>query len=136
MGGIFVISLNDWQIPAEWVINSSVYLAEENLTIQSSVGLDAVAGNAGGFLGTALGAILLSNSGGFNARGTWWKRILRCVIGGALITAIYYAFQSVTPDEKLAILYTLWRFSAFMIMSFSIIFLIPVLFLKTKLVSS
>jgi len=136
LGGISVVYLNDWKFPAEWLVNSSVYLEGENETIQLSVGLKAVTGNAGGFLGTAMGAILIKRSGGFNAKGTFWKRILRCVIGVALIAGIYFVFQSAAPDEKHSILYNLWRFSAFMIMAFSIIYLIPVLFIKTKLASA
>jgi len=135
VGGIFVISLNDWHFPAEWLINSSVYLAAENETLRSSIGLQAVSGNAGGFLGTAIGAILLKKSGGFDTGGIWWKRILRCILGVVLIAGIYFAFQYVVPDEKNVIIYNLWRFSAFLVIAFSVIYLIPVLFLRTKLAS-
>jgi membrane-associated phospholipid phosphatase len=55
LGWIFVIFLRNWEMPASWINNSSVYFSGSNETLRFSIGMGAIAGNAGAFLGTALG---------------------------------------------------------------------------------
>ena len=131
-GSIFVVMLKSWEIPVEWITNASVYL-EKGDTLVSSIGMKSVLSNAGGFLGSAIGAILINKIGGFEAHGVWWKRILRCVTGLGLVVLLYAVLLLISPDEQNEIMYNLWRFFAFFVTAFSILFLIPLLFLRIKL---
>ena len=89
LGGLFVFILRNWEMPAEWIRNSADDLAGRDETILSSIGLGAVAGNTGGFMGVALGALLSHRSGGFDARGKGWKRFLRSVAGLLIFFMLY-----------------------------------------------
>jgi len=135
--GAFFIRLNgDWQMPAEWVSNSSVYLGAAGESILSSIGLKAIAGNAGGFFGTVLGIILIKRTGGMTAGGTLWQHLLRCISGIALLAGLYLGLQYIAPDEQNPELYCIWRYAGFSIIAFSVFYLIPLVHLELKLRSS
>ncbi len=135
LGRIFVFMLHDWEMPIEWVRNASIYLAGMDETILSSISMEAIAGNAGGFMGAATGAILIHRRGGFDARGTWWKRLVRCITGLILIFVLYSAMKMIAPDQKEVLLYSIWRFTGFFIILFSEIFLVPLLFIRINLIT-
>ena len=135
LGAVFVFLLKKWELPAEWIRNATDDLAGRDETILSSMGLHSVAGNVGGFLGTGMGAVLSHGNGGFDVRGTWWKRVLRCLIGLSLVLLIYLAFQLIVPDGAQDLLYSIWEFGGFFCISFSAIFLIPYLLLRLNLLS-
>ena len=134
-GGMAVLSLKDWDMPADWIRNASPYLSETGETIRSSIGMVSIIGNAGGFLGAALGGILIQRQGGFNISGPWWKRLMRCVVGLSLILIIYVAFRYSGPDPASVYAFYLWRFCGFFTILFSEIFLIPLLLKRIKLLS-
>ncbi len=135
LGGVFVFMLQDWEMPIEWIRNASIYLAGKDETILSSLSMEAVASNAGGFLGAATGAILIHRRGGFDARGIWWKRMVRCITGLILIFVLYSAMKMIAPDQKEVLLYSIWRFAGFFIILFSEIFLVPLLFIRINLIT-
>lgn len=136
LGGIFVWALRGWELPLEWFTNASDDLAGKGETIRSSIGMASVAGNVGGFLGAALGAVLSHRRGGFDPRGTPWKRLARGVAGLVLMMALYGIFQAIAPEEGREPLHSIWRLSGFFVISFSAILLIPVLFIRLRLLSS
>jgi len=41
------------------------------VTILFSISMEAIVSNAGGFMGVAMGAILIRRKGGFDAQGIW-----------------------------------------------------------------
>ncbi len=135
LGIVFVILLKEWEFPAEWIRNASDDLAGQNETILSSIGLQRVAGNVGGFLGAGMGAVFLHRSGGFDIRGRWWKRVLRCLTGLAIIFLLYEAFQSIAPEDSGDLLNSLWQFSGIFSISLSVVFLIPYLLVRINLMS-
>jgi hypothetical protein len=135
LGGMILYLHKDWEMPLKWVLNSADDLAGRDESIRSSLGLGAVAGNAGGFLGVALGALLFHRQGGFDPGGKLWKRLLRSISGLLVLAAIYGIFHGVSPDHSRELLYSTWRFAGFFLISFSAIFLIPQLFKKTGLLS-
>ena len=92
-----------------------------------------MAGNSGGFLGAALGALFSHRQGGFNPGGSFWKRLLRSVAGLALLAVLYGLLEAISPDEARDLMVSLWRFSGFFLISFSAIFLLPLLFKKAGL---
>ncbi len=135
IGGIFVAIHQHWMMPAHWIKNSSSYFTGSNETILLSSGMDAIAGNAGAFLGTALGAILSHRQGGFDVGGTLWKRVLRSIIGLIIFFALYGILILSAPDQTKEVLYAVWKFSGFFLISFSAIYLVPLLFIRTRLIS-
>ena len=135
LGALFVFLMKKWELPAEWIRNAADDLAGRDETILSSIGLHSIAGNAGGFMGTGMGAILSHRKGGFEVRGRWWSRVLRCLTGLSLISLLYGAFSLITPDRSQDLLYCIWEFSGFFGISFSAIFLIPSLLIRMNLLS-
>jgi len=135
IGGIFVAINQHWEMPAQWISNSSSYFTGSNETILFSLGMDAIAGNAGAFMGTAMGAILSHRQGGFDAGGTVWKRGLRSAAGLIILIALYGILMLRTPDQTKEVLYAVWKFGGFFLISFSAIFLVPILFIRSRLTS-
>ena len=135
IGGAFVIIFRNWQMPAFWIRNSSLYFSSGNETIGLSFGMDAISGNAGAFLGTALGAILSHRKGGFDTGGKLWKRVLRSLTGLIICSALYGILVITTPEQTKLVLYSTWRFIGFLVMSFSAIFLVPHFLMRIKLLS-
>jgi membrane-associated phospholipid phosphatase len=133
LGGVFVYLLKDWEIPPEWIRNAADDLACTGKSIQSSKGMGAVAGSAAVFLGVALGALLSHRRGGFDARGNARKRWLRGLFGGFSLAVLFSLLLCIAPDESRNLLYPIWRFSGFFILSFSVIFLLPLLFRRFDL---
>jgi membrane-associated phospholipid phosphatase len=135
LGGVFVFILQDWEMPSEWIRNASDDLAGTNETILISIGMASVAGNTGGFFGVALGALLIHRYGGFETRGRVWKRLLRSIAGLIILLALYGIFVLISPDHAKEVLYSVWRFSGFFVISFSTIFLVPCFFIRMNLLS-
>ena len=135
LGAVFVWLLKRWEFPAEWIRNAADDLAGRNESILSSIGLHSVAGNAGGFMGAGMGAVLSRRMGGFEVWGRWWSRVLRCLTGLTALALLYGAFSLITPQKTQGMLYSLWEFSGFFCISISAIFLIPYLLLRIKLLS-
>ena len=133
LGAFFVYLLRDWEMPPEWISNAADDLAGRDETILSSRGLGAVAGNAGGFLGVALGALLSHRKGGFDVGGAAWKRLLRIVAGLLGFMGLYVLIMRIAPDETRDLLYSCWRFCGFFVLSFCAIFLFPLLFRRIRL---
>jgi hypothetical protein len=135
LGGVFVFILRHWEMPGDWIRNAADDLAGKNETILSSIGLGAVAGNTGGFLGVALGALLMHRKGGFNTGGNGWKRVLRSVAGLVVFFVLYEAFQLTAPDQTRDFLYSIWRFGGFFAISISAIWLIPLILIRINLLA-
>jgi hypothetical protein len=131
----FVFILRNWEMPAEWIRNAADDLSGKDETIITSVGMASAAGNVGGFMGAAMGALLSHRNGGFEPSGTWWKRILRSITGLLLFFALYRVIQFISPEETQEIIYSIWRFCGFFVISISAIFLIPILFKRINLLS-
>jgi hypothetical protein len=117
----------------EWIRNASIYTDGEPEVFLSPVGMASIAGNAGGFLGVAMGAILMVRKGGFNACGIWWKRLVRCVIGLVCMALLFAGMQVISPGEENHHLYTVWRFLGFYILSFSALYPLPLLYMRLNL---
>jgi membrane-associated phospholipid phosphatase len=132
-GGIFVFMSGDWEMPAAWLTNALDDMAGKNESILYSIGLDAVAGNAGGFMGVVLGALFLHRKGEFEVGGKWWVVILRCIIGLLVIFSIFWLFNLIEPEHNREALGSIWRFGGFFLISFSALYLVPVLLMRIRL---
>jgi len=133
LGVVFQTITKDWEMPMEWIRNSADDLAGTGESILASLGLSALAGNSGGFLGVSLGALLCHRKGGFDPGGRAWKRMLRTLIGLVVLAAIYGIFVWTSPDQAKELLHSVWQFSGFFLISFSAIYLLPLVFKKLRL---
>jgi membrane-associated phospholipid phosphatase len=131
-GSVFMLSLNHWDMPSEWIRNASVYLPIEKASLES-YSFASVSGNAGGFLGVAMGAILIMRKGKFNVNGIWWIRLLRIIIGLSCMAIVYAGLDAIKPDRTYVIAYASWRFTGYYFISFSAVYLIPLLLMKLRL---
>ena len=57
-----------------------------------------------------------------------WKMLLRSVAGLLIFVGLYALIMWIEPDEARQLLYSLWRFGGFFILSFFAIFLFPLIF--------
>lgn len=134
LGYFFTSLLNGWEIPPEWIRNASEFRPIDRAGLMA-YGLASVAGNAGGFAGVTLGALLMEQAGIFDTGGTWWIRLLRILTGLAGMTLIYAAFRILDPDSGMLVVHSAWRFLGYFLISFSAIFLLPLLFRRLRLLS-
>jgi sterol desaturase/sphingolipid hydroxylase (fatty acid hydroxylase superfamily) len=96
----------------------------------------SIAGNAGGFLGVAMGAILMDRAGRFQVEGSWWIRLLRIVLGLACMFLLYAGMQKIAPGESDFLMYATWRFLGFYLISFLAVYFLPMLFIRLKLMKA
>jgi membrane-associated phospholipid phosphatase len=62
--------------------------------------------------GMGIGLALMHRYVSFSARGLWWQRAVRFLIGGAVVLALYLGLKMVLPGEGAA-LYLVFRFLRF-----------------------
>lgn len=122
--------LGRWELPSAWVENARwAFPDQEPINPFDINGLLAISGV---FFGSSAGALWLAEFGGFDARGEWWKRIVRYIIGVAGIAFLWFGLRAVLPDEmgNLGYLvYYLW----FVLIGLWISALAPFLFMSLKL---
>ncbi len=122
-------------MPMDWIENASPYLDIDKSSLRS-ISMASLAGNAGGFLGVSLGGILMGRSGSFLVEGKWWIRLLRIVVGLACIFLLYVGLQCIEPCESHPLMLIGWRFLGFYLISFSALYLLPLLFIRLKLMKA
>jgi membrane-associated phospholipid phosphatase len=128
-GAISLVFTARWEMPADWARNAAPYLVLDR-TLLRSYSLGALAGNAGGFLGVGMGAILMDRMGGFETIGSWWIRLVRIIIGLACMFLLYVGLRKTMPGEMSTIAYATWRFMGFYLISFLAVYLIPVMLIR------
>lgn len=131
IGGICVGLNVAWRVPVEWLNTAAVYLKKGETL--NPIGIQSIASSAGAFLGYAAGAIFMTNLGGYDAQGTLAKRFLRYPVGFICILILFTILEALSPGPEATILYSGWKYFESFLITFSMIFLIPVLFLRLKL---
>jgi membrane-associated phospholipid phosphatase len=86
--------------PPQWEITAAraISLAPGESAINSRVTTGMV-GVAGTFFGLVAGAILIFQRGGFDARGTWWKRAVRFALGMIGVGILWLGLRMVFPRD-------------------------------------
>lgn len=125
--GIVAINKN-WTLPEAW----SLLAARVPGAAPDPFTLHGVIATAAALFGMASGAVMLRDSGWFDAGGVLWKRMLRYVIGLAGMLALYIGLDQVFPDGSTA-LPTLLLFIRYTLVGMWITYLAPELFIKLKL---
>ena len=92
-----------------------------------------IASGSKGLFGFAAGAIWLSDRGGFDARGIWWKRVLRFLLGVVGVGILYLGLSAVIPDQNYWVVY-IASYLEFALIGLWISALAPLIFLRLNLV--
>jgi len=84
----------------------------------------------GAFLGMGIGSVLETHYLGFDARGVWWKRLLRFALGIAVVVGLRSGLKSLFAELEPAPLFRLIRYG---LMGFWVAYGAPWVFVRTKL---
>lgn len=60
--------------------------------------LEGMISTAGALFGFGAGGALLFAWDGFNASGTWWRRVLRYLVGVVGVAVLYFGLKAILPD--------------------------------------
>lgn len=83
--------------------------------------------------GMSIGYILMNEQGGFDgSSGTFWKKVLRYLLGIGIVIAFNFAIKGITPD-KTHNLYQIIRFVRYVLLGFFLTYVNPKLFIIMKL---
>lgn len=93
-------------------------------------GLDVAVSSAAAFLGGGLGFALETRFVRFSAGGAWWKRIVRLLLGVALLVGLRFGLKALFEELEPAVLFRLIRYS---LIGFLAAFGAPWLFVKSRL---
>lgn len=85
--------------PPEWESNAARAAPSLTRPIINPRDMTRIVGVGGSFLGLATGVILLFHQTHFDARGQWWKRIARFVIGVIGVVIVWRGLQMVLPRD-------------------------------------
>jgi membrane-associated phospholipid phosphatase len=95
-------------------------------------GLDTPITDAAIVFGAGAGLALLKQSGGFNARGPWSKRIARLVLGLLVLIVLRFGLGAIFPREP-ELLGAVFRYVRYVIMVLWATWLAPWVFVKLRL---
>jgi membrane-associated phospholipid phosphatase len=132
LGAVIGWLWRNWEMPLEWIQNSERKLGDHGESILTSVGMGSVAGNAGGFLGVSLGALLYHRKGWFSAGGKLWKRMLRSLVGLLILLGLFLLLMGISPEESSRLWYPVWRFGGFFLLAISTLYGIPRMFSRIQ----
>jgi len=120
-------------VPSQWEMTAehALSLAPGQIAIhpRGTIGMVAVAGT---FFGLVAGAILAFRRNGFDARGTWWKRALRFVLGAVGLLILWTGLRVVLPRDA-ALLSQVLRYLRYAVTSFWVAYGAPWVFIKLGL---
>ena len=122
--------------PSQWEVTAgrALSLAPGQLVIhaRSTTGMFGVAGS---FFGLVTGAILIFYRSGFDARGSWRKRVLRFVLGMIGATVLWLGLRIVFPHDASLVSQVL-RYVRYAVTGFWIAYAAPWVFIKLGLQNS
>ena len=95
-------------------------------------GATGMVGVTGTFFGLVAGAILIFQRGGFDARGTWWKRALRFALGVIGVMILWLGLRMVFPHDSSLVSQVL-RYLRCALTGFWVAYGAPWVFIKLKL---
>ena len=129
--GLLIRSItSDWQIPAAWVENARLAFPEEELI--NPFKFSGLLLTSGVFFGLSAGALWLSKRGGFNARGSWGRRILRYLLGVVGVAILWFGLGSLLPEDAGTSGYVL-SYLLYAVIGLWISAIAPLVFLRLKL---
>ena len=118
-----------WTMPAEWVNNA---LFAPGGSQPDPLSLSGIISTAGAFLGLAAGAVLNYRAGNFNPGGSWWKRLLRFLVGLMGVAILFFGLALILPGGN-TLIGNLCRYLRYATVGFWITAAAPWLFLTLHL---
>lgn len=92
-----------------------------------------VASITGTFLGVSLGFLLEPRWIGFGVEGPWWQRLIRLIVGLAVVAVFWQGPKLLLPDEMAHGLAMAVRFLRYALAGLAAILLLPWLFVRLRL---
>ncbi len=123
-------SLGDWSVPQEWIENAAA--ADPGADPIDPLSLAGIISNAAAFFGLASGALWLYQRGGFQARGVWWKLILRYGLGLVGVILIWFGLDQIFPGGEDIISYLL-RYVRYALVGVWVSGFAPAIFIQLRL---
>jgi len=105
LGMIALAALGDWNIPQSWIQTAAINIP--NAEPVDPLSLSGLITSASALFGLAAGYIFINQRMGFNARGVWWKRLLRYLVGVVGVVLIWAGLDAVFPSGKTLTAYSL-----------------------------
>ncbi|MGI9614870.1 MAG: phosphatase PAP2 family protein [Acidimicrobiales bacterium] len=137
-GWLSVISVDEASIEAEWAANAAGQI-DDSEPFEPADGND-VAATVGIFAGSAVGLVFLAWSGGFDSAGPAWKRLVRFIVGFAVVVialaVVGIAGGALGVDDGQGTAGVIWEFTSTAITGLAIFFLAPTLFRRVGLAAT
>ncbi len=92
----FWLKATHWQAPADWAAYAT-----------QAISLQGAATSAGTLFGLLIGLIWIARQGGFETKGSWWKLVLRFLLGVAGVLVIQYGLKLILPEGENILAYFL-----------------------------
>jgi len=86
----------------------------------------------GALFGFSAGALWLSARGGFSARGSWWQRIARFLIGMVGVAILWIGLGAIIPEPENVLGYSLY-YTWYAVIGFWLSALAPAIFIRLNL---
>jgi membrane-associated phospholipid phosphatase len=127
--GLFLLSL----IPAIW-LQATAWQPPQNWAAYATqaISLQNAATSAGIIFGLLAGLVWIARQGGFQTRGSWWKLVLRYLLGLAGVLVIRYGLKFIFPEGETALALFL-RYLRYTLIGFWVSALAPWMFIHLKL---
>ena len=122
--------LRGWNIPPEWINNAQKAFPEEAAI--NPLSFHNFLSSPGAFFGLAAGWIWITKLGGFSTHGSWWKLMLRYILGVVGVLILYIGLGSIFADSETFISYAI-RYIRYALIGFWISGFAPWLFIKLKI---
>jgi membrane-associated phospholipid phosphatase len=119
-----------WQLPQTWVENARLAFPLEDLI--DPFRISPLLLTTGVLFGLSAGGLWISTRGGFNAKGIWWKRILRFVIGVVGVVVLWMGLGAILPEPDKLLGYVLY-YLQYALIGLWVSALAPMLFVRINL---
>lgn len=129
MGALARLALGAWTVPANWVELAA--RAPGGAPI-NPLALSILVSPSASIFGLALGGILLSQRGWFDASGPLWQRLARFLVGCVGVFIIWYGLDTIFPDGETLVPLCL-RYLRYASVGLWMSYLAPIIFFRLKL---
>jgi membrane-associated phospholipid phosphatase len=122
--------------PSQWEITAAraLSLAPGQSAIHPR-GTTGMVGVAGTFFGLVVGALLIFQRNGIDARGTWWERALRFLVGAVGLVILWLGLRMVLPRDA-TVLSQVLRYLRYAVTGFWVAYGAPWVFIKLGLLNT
>lgn len=131
VGLVIVYSFRQWTAPSTWFIDGAAYGSAADEI--GHLSLDEIVEGVGYFLGIAIGAVLIVHWGGFRARGVWWVRIVRYLVGLLLLAPVLLLGEVLEAQPLPGFWLLTEKFVATTLVSFWALGIVPILLHRLRL---